>query len=578
MMKRILFGLAVMLCCIFFTACDIEGRNGNAPISKDPATIAKGELVFNQHCSGCHNFRQDGIGPQLGGLTTKVSSGWIYAFIKEPQSLINSGDDRAKQLYGKYKTVMPSFVALGDTGLNAVIAFLHKHSLPESKISHENGQPLSNPIPEVVAVSDLVATLTPLTQFPSTSEAGKLPRARITKLDYQPGSGKLFVVDQRGTLYRLQENRPSIYLDLARLKPKFIDQPGFGSGFGSFAFHPQFASNGLFYTTHTESPGSGLADFSYADSIKVTLQWVLTEWKATDPEAGTFSGTNRELMRVNMVAPNHGVQEITFNPLAGPGSEDYQLLYIGIGDGGSVENGYVSLVNAPLTVWGTILRVDPTGRNSRNRKYGIPETNPFADNPNKNLQPEIYAYGFRNPHRITWSRSRGMLVSNIGHGNIEALDMVEKAHNYGWPEREGSFLINPHGEMNKVYPLPGGDSIKHINYPVAEYDHDEGKAISGGYEYSGNDVPGLKEKFLFGDIPTGRLLFVDIIKLRQGSRAPVMEWRVAVNGKIKTLVDLCGSKRVDLHFGKDSRGELYIMTKADGRLYKITGLAPDVNR
>ena len=165
-----------------------------------------------------------------------------------------------------------------------------------------------------------------------------------------------------------------------------------------------------------------------------------------------------------------------------------------------------------------------------------------------------------------------MLVSNIGHGNIESIDMVEKGDDYGWPSREGSFLINPHGEMNKVYPLPGSDSIERLTYPVAEYDHDEGKAISGGYEYSGKDVPELNGKFLFGDIPTGRLLFVDMPELQKGRRAPVKEWRVAVDGKIRTLAELCGSKRVDLHFGKDFKGELYIMTKADGKLYKITGV------
>jgi len=73
-------------------------------------------------------------------------------------------------------------------------------------------------------------------------------------------------------------------MDMAKLKPEFINEPGLGTGFGSFAFHPDFAKNGLLYTTHTEAPNSGKADFTYADSIKVTLQWVLTEWKAYEPK------------------------------------------------------------------------------------------------------------------------------------------------------------------------------------------------------------------------------------------------------------------------------------------------------
>ena len=161
-------------------------------------------------------------------------------------------------------------------------------------------------------------------------------------------------------------------MDMAKLKPKFINEPGLATGFGSFAFHPDFAKNGLLYTTHTEAPNSGKADFTYADSIKVTLQWVLTEWKADDPNAPTFSGTSRELLRVNMVSGIHGVQEITFNPLAKPGDEDYGLLYIGIGDGGAVEEGYPFIAHSKEKIWGTIIRIDPAGRNSANGQYGIP--------------------------------------------------------------------------------------------------------------------------------------------------------------------------------------------------------------
>ena len=68
---------------------------------------------------------------------------------------------------------------------------------------------------------------------------------------------------------------------MATLKSKFINQPGYGTGFGSFAFHPDFAKNGLLYTTHAEPAGSAKADFDYPDSIPVVLQWILTEWKPT---------------------------------------------------------------------------------------------------------------------------------------------------------------------------------------------------------------------------------------------------------------------------------------------------------
>lgn len=296
---------------------------------------------------------------------------------------------------------------------------------------------------------------------------------------------------------------------------------------------------------------------------------MLTEWKEDDPNAATFAGSSRELLRVNMVSGIHGVQEICFNTSAKPADEDYGLLYIGIGDGGCTENGYAFLTGSTQKIWGTILRIDPSGDNSTNKKYGIPPGNPFVNN--KNNLGEIYAYGFRNPHRITWLSSGKMIVCNIGHGNIESIDLVIKGNNYGWPIREGRFALHPYSDLNKVYPLPANDSIYKITYPVANYDHDEGKAICGGYEYTGNTIAHLKGKFLFGDIPTGRLFYINVNDIQQDSEAPIKEWKMALNGSIQNLQQLCGSDRVDLHFGKDADGELYILTKADGKLYKIVG-------
>jgi glucose/arabinose dehydrogenase len=274
-------------------------------------------------------------------------------------------------------------------------------------------------------------------------------------------------------------------------------------------------------------------------------------------------------MRINMVTGLHGMQEIVFNPYSKPGAEDYGLLYIGIGDGGAVENGFQFLVRNRSRVWGTILRIDPAGKNSTNGKYGIPVGNPFAKSANKKELKEIYAYGFRNPHRITWLAGGQMLASNIGHANIESINIVQKGADYGWPIREGRFLLNPLGDLNKVFALPANDKTFHITYPAAEYDHDEGKAISGGFEYTGKAVPRLRGKFLFGDIQTGRLFYIDLKDLKQRKPAVIKEWRISINDELTSLKQLCGSSRVDLHFGKDSDGELYILTKADGKVYRL---------
>ena len=373
MKKGILIISSAVLLLLYFNSCNSGTSPDDSSISKDSATIAAGEASFTQHCSGCHNFRQDGIGPKLGGLTAEVPVDWIQHFIRDPKKIIESGDERAQQLFKKYKVVMPSFADLKDDEMNGIIAFLHTHKMPGQQVAKGNGKELSNPIPEPIGLSNLVVGLELVTQIPPSSDSGKLPLARITKLGLQPNTGNLFILDLRGKLYKLQHNKPMVYMDMAKLKPKFIHEPGLATGFGSFAFHPDFAKNGLLYTTHTETPGSGKADFGYADSIKVTVQWVLTEWKTDNPGAATFSGTSRELFRVNMVTGIHGVQEITFNPLSKPGNEDYGLLYIGVGDGGCVEDGYPFLAHSKEKIWGTILRIDPKGSNSANGQYGIPQ-------------------------------------------------------------------------------------------------------------------------------------------------------------------------------------------------------------
>jgi glucose/arabinose dehydrogenase len=567
MKKSILLIVNIVVCVLYLHSCNPGKSADDNSISTDPADIAAGENIFKQYCSGCHNFTQNGIGPQLSGITHTASAAWIQDFIKNPEKVIQSGDDRAQLSYKHYKTVMPSFTNLKNDEINTIIAFLNTHNKVKTPGNDERA--IADPIPEKIKVSDLVAQLELVTQIPASSDSGKLPLARITKLDYQPNTEKIFILDLRGKLYTLEKNRALVYFDMSKLKPNFINEPGLATGFGSFAFHPQFAKNGLFYTTHTEKPGAGRSDFNYADSIPVTLQWVLTEWKCDQPASNVFTGKGRELLRVNMVSGLHGLQEITFNPFSQPGDEDYGLLYIGIGDGGCVENGYPFLAHNREKIWGTLLRIDPSGKNSVNGKYGIPGSNPFVKH--KNSLGEIYAFGFRNPHRITWSTSGQMFVCNIGHGNIESIDLIKKGNDYGWPIREGRFALDPYGDLDKVYSLPLDDSNYHVAYPVANYDHDEGKAICGGFEYTGKTIPQLKGKFLFGDIPSGRLFYFDMNDVKPGSIAKIKEWKVSIDGFVKKLSELCGNERVDLHFGRDAHGELYLLTKADGKVYKITG-------
>ena len=553
-----------ILILICFTACNTKNEYSDIPT--DSVTVAKGHAAFTQNCSSCHNFRQDGIGPQLGGVTRTVSTEWLRNFIRNPKGVVESGDDRGEKLLARYKTMMPSFAHYTDEDLTQIIAYLHTQKAPETSAS-ASGEELKDPLPAPIQPSDLVVNVEFVTEIPASSDKGF--KTRITKFDYIPGTQRMFMVDIRGKLYELQNNKPRVYMDMAALKTRFIDAPGLATGFGSFAFHPEFMKNGLLYTSHTEAAKTAIADFHYADSIPVALQWVVSEWKVDQPGASSFKGKSRELFRIDMVTGMHGVQELTFNHNSKPGDEDYGLLYIGVGDGACVESGFPFLVQNIENPWGSILRIDPKGNNSANKKYGVPAKNPFVRHDNKQALGEVYAYGFRNPHRITWTMEGEMLASNIGQANIESVNLIEAGHNYGWPIREGTFLLNPYGDITKVYPLPANDDQSGVTYPVAQYDHDEGLAISGGFEYTGSDIPALKGKYLFADMNNGRLYFIDLTEVKQGQPATVREWKITYNGAPTSTAELCGSKRVDLRFGKDYKGDVYFFSKQDGKVYRL---------
>ena len=568
MRKRSAISSSIVAALMFLLgSCNrIQSTGGAQNLPVDQATLSKGKESFTKNCMGCHNFLQDGIGPQLAGITEENSVNWIRDFIRDPKRVIESGDTTAKKLFKRYKTIMPSFGHLSDAELNAILGYIQIHKKQLRKVVTEDTTDIKDPITSTIPLSDLTVDVELVTQIPASD--GLVPATRITKLDYQPGTHDLFVLDLRGKLYQLRAGLPQVYMDMATLMPNFISQPGLASGFGSFAFHPDFEKNGLLYTTHSEFAASAKADFAYPDSIPVLLQWVVTEWK-TNPAAFPFSGQPREILRIDLPTAIHGIQEIAFNPTTASGQKDYGLLYIGIGDGGSTEIGQPLVSPNPRTVWGSIIRIDPRGNDSANGKYGIPSSNPFSKEHDPGMAPEVFAYGFRNPHRMSWSKSGQLFAVNIGEHNIEALNMIVPGHFYGWPIREGTFEERFYNDHGKIYPLPPNDSVFHVTYPVAQFDHDDGAAICGGFEYQGKSIPQLPGKFLFGVIGSGRLFYVNMKDLGLGHQAPIKEWNISFHGKRTTFSKLCGKDRVEIRFGMDDKKELYILAKADGKIYRL---------
>jgi glucose/arabinose dehydrogenase/cytochrome c551/c552 len=571
--KGKLFLLITFFCKVFImiiaTCSTSSGQSAVPSFSKEQYIINKGRLLFQQYCTSCHNFKQQGIGPNLSGLTAEVSMDYLYAFIRNPKQIIDEGNERASLLYATYKVLMPAQPQLSTDDIKAIVSFIHTAKKTEKdKTGHpQSGPALDDPIPVKIPKAGLTLQLKEVVTAPFTAD--KSPLTRINQMFVLNGKGnRVFINDMRGKLYELKDKKLRVAFDLAGQLPSFIHSPGLGSGFGSYAFHPDFNRNGLFYTTHTEKAGTARSDFDYPDSIPVALQWVLSEWKMDSPESAVFSGKRRELFRINMPLPMHGVQQIVFNPLSRPGTPDYGLLYIGIGDGGAAENGYLGLCNSNTQLRSAVLRIDPSGKNSKNGRYGLPLINPYAADPDLNSLGELFARGFRNPNRISWSPDGKMIISDIGLNNIEELNLGKPGADYGWPNREGTFLMNYKGKMNKVYALPDDD--KGFTYPVAQYDHDEGNAISAGFVYTGS-VLKLRGKYIFGDIVHGRLFYVESGDLKQGLQAPIKEFDIEFNGVNSKFTAITENVKADLRLGIGEDNELYIFTKTDGKIWEVTG-------
>uniref|UniRef100_UPI0039BFC956 PQQ-dependent sugar dehydrogenase n=1 Tax=Lentzea alba TaxID=2714351 RepID=UPI0039BFC956 len=448
--------------------------------------------------------------------------------------------------------------------------------------------PVADPLPTPGA-SGLGLELTEVAQLPESKPVPPPTDARLrrhNRINYlgevPDGSGRLFVPDMNGKLYLLDHGVQHAYLDLgAVVGPDFHSHRGLGSGFGFTAFHPKFARNGKFYTVHTET-GSALTgktpDLPSANSV---VHGVITEWTATDPRADVFSGTHRELMRVGYASFIHGFQEIGFNPNARWWDEDYGLLYIASGDGGI---GLTTTLPQDLSLpQGKILRVDPAGTNGVNGRWGIPRSNPFVGQAGK--LGEIYAYGMRDPYRFSWD-SRGshkMFLGHIGEKAVDSVYEVRKGANLGWSEREGNWAYRKGDPSCGVFPLPADDAKYGYTYPVAAFDHnrlassrpcaDSGNALMGGFVYRGSKIPSLRGKYIYGEGVKGLIYYAEERDMRAGKpMATTREMMVYSGGQLTTLKALVNDpNRVDLRFGQDADGELYVLAKANGKIWKVTG-------
>src|SRR5690606_28601084 len=116
---------------------------------------------------------------------------------------------------------------------------------------------------------------------------------------------------------------------------------------------------------------------------------------------------------------------------------------------------------------------------------------------------------------------------------------------------------------------PQDDASYNFTYPIAQYTHQEGNAISGGFEYWGETIPELQGKYIFGDIVNGRIFYLDLDEVKQGQQAKIKEVKLNINGKDASFGEMFDQKKVDIRFGRDHEGELLVSTKIDGNVYRV---------
>jgi glucose/arabinose dehydrogenase len=403
-----------------------------------------------------------------------------------------------------------------------------------------------------------------------------------------PGdAGRLFVTDQNGTLWAidLASGNKSVFLDVSgRLVPLGAFGPGTFDerGFLGVAFHPDYPANGLLYT-YTSEPVNGPADFStMPPGTTPNHQSLLIEWQVpnpSDPSSVVDPNSARELIRIDEPQFNHNAGALVFG--------DDGMLYMALGDGGNADDQGVGHGSGnaqnPSNVLGSILRIDPLGSNSANGKYGIPADNPFVNMPG--YAAEIYAYGFRNPFRISFDMETGDLyVGDVGQNDLEEVHVVVAGGNYGWNVKEGSFCFDPNGTgpgfAYEQDPCPG--ETPDMIDPVAEYNTSEslaenwdGRAVVGGFVYRGSAIPGLVGRYIFGDYTRftesgvsndGRLFFLNkknIVSNQMIKTSKIFEFQLVGQDALGMAV---------LGFGQDASGELYVLANQVGVPFGTTGV------
>ncbi|HET8571365.1 MAG TPA: PQQ-dependent sugar dehydrogenase [Candidatus Limnocylindria bacterium] len=330
------------------------------------------------------------------------------------------------------------------------------------------------------------------------------------------GSNRLYANEQAGRIRIVEADgtlRPQPFLDIT-------DRISSGGerGLLGLAFHPDFEENHRFFVDYTAS-GDG--------------HTVIAEYTAADDGLSADPASERVLLTVDQPYANHNGGQLAF----GPDGD----LYIGLGDGGSGGDPQGNGQNTQALL-GKVLRIDVDAEPAGGKAYAIPDDNPFASGRGA---PEVWAYGLRNPWRFSFDREQGDLyIADVGQGSWEEIDRQPSdspgGENYGWNVMEG----------RHCYRSDNCDPSPYVP-PIAEYSHDQGCSVTGGYVYRGTQQPDLVGIYVFADYCSG---IVFTLQVDEGTTTP----------KVVAQTELGITS-----FGESEDGEIYAVDQRGGGVYHV---------
>ncbi|MDF9747015.1 PQQ-dependent sugar dehydrogenase [Natrinema salsiterrestre] len=358
-------------------------------------------------------------------------------------------------------------------------------------------------------------------------------------VEFAADGDRRYVAERDGRLYAHESDgrRDEPFLDLRETVVT-----GGERGLLGLSLHPDFAENRRLFVHYSSPSRSGTpADFDHTG--------VLAAFEATDDGGRAKPGSERVILEIPQPKNYHNGGDIAFGP------DGY--CYVAIGAGGGGGGGGQDVTTDFL---GGILRLDVDER-AGEKAYAVPDGNPLVG---RRGLDEYYAWGFRNPWRISFDDG-DLFAADVGENDYEEVNLVEKGGNYGWNIKEGTHCYDA-DECPDETPgdVRGGEPLLD---PIIEYPRENaetgvaGVSVIGGYVYDGERVPSLADAYVFGDfLASGRLFAAT--RPEDGNDL----WPT-------TVVEVANGERLErlLSFGRDEEGELYVLgTGVDGGgLYRV---------